>query len=112
MSAIKPENRKVAPPDTSSWPLLLKNFDKLNIKTTHFTPLPDGHSPVARPIDVLKDYGVINLDKPSNPSSHEVVSWVKKILKVQKTGHSGTLDPKVTGCLIVCLNRGTRLVKA
>lgn len=41
--------------------------------------------------------GFINLDKPSNPSSHEVVAWIKKILKVEKTGHSGTLDPKVTG---------------
>ena len=49
-------------------------------------------------------YGVINLDKPANPSSHEVVSWVKKILRVEKTGHSGTLDPKVTGCLIVCID--------
>jgi H/ACA ribonucleoprotein complex subunit 4 len=36
----------------------------------------------------------------------------KRILRVDKTGHSGTLDPKVTGCLIVCLNRATRLVKA
>ena len=52
------------------------------------------------------------MDKPGNPSSHEVVAWVKKILKVDKTGHSGTLDPKVTGCLIVCINRATRLVKA
>ena len=65
-----------------------------------------------RPIDILKKYGVINLDKPSNPSSHEVVSWVKKILKVEKTGHSGTLDPKVTGCLITCISNATRLVKA
>ena len=61
---------------------------------------------------MLKNYGVINLDKPSNPSSHEVVAWVKKILKVEKTGHSGTLDPKVTGCLITCINNATRLVKA
>jgi len=71
----------------------------------------------------LKRYGVINLDKPSNPSSHEVVAWVKRILKVDKTGkkhvppnlslgHSGTLDPKVTGCLITCINNATRLVKA
>ena len=65
-----------------------------------------------RPIEMLKQYGVINLDKPSNPSSHEVVAWIKKILKVNKTGHSGTLDPKVTGCLIVCINNATRLVKA
>ena len=55
---------------------------------------------------------MINLDKPANPSSHEVVAWIKKILRIDKTGHSGTLDPKVTGCLIVCLDRATRLVKA
>jgi len=90
----------------------LKNFDKLNVKTNHFTPLPCGYSPLGRPIDVLKKYGVINLDKPSNPSSHEVVAWIKRILKVDKTGHSGTLDPKVTGCLITCINNSTRLVKA
>lgn len=82
------------------------------MKTNHFTPLPCGYSPLNRPIDVLKQYGVINLDKPSNPSSHEVVAWTKKLLKVGKTGHSGTLDPKVTGCLITCLNNATRLVKA
>jgi H/ACA ribonucleoprotein complex subunit 4 len=84
----------------------------LNVKTNHFTPLPCGWSPTARPLVELKRYGVINLDKPSNPSSHEVVAWVKRILKVDKTGHSGTLDPKVTGCLITCINNATRLVKA
>jgi H/ACA ribonucleoprotein complex subunit 4 len=84
----------------------------LNVKTNHFTPLPCGFSPLNRPIDILKKYGVINLDKPSNPSSHEVVAWVKRILKVEKTGHSGTLDPKVTGCLITCITNATRLVKA
>ena len=57
-------------------------------------------------------YGVINLDKPANPSSHEVVAWIRRILRVEKTGHSGTLDPKVTGCLIVCVDRATRLVKS
>ena len=52
------------------------------------------------------------MDKPANPSSHEVVAWIKRILRVEKTGHSGTLDPKVTGCLIVCIERATRLVKS
>merc|ERR1712200_35940 len=56
--------------------------------------------------------GFICLDKPSNPSSHEVVAWIKRILRVEKTGHSGTLDPKVTGCLVVCIDRATRLVKS
>lgn len=109
---LKPKKEKKNEQLTSDWPLLLKDYDKLNVKTGHFTPLSEGFSPVARPIDELKNYGVINLDKPANPSSHEVVAWVKKILKVEKTGHSGTLDPKVTGCLITCINRATRLVKA
>ncbi|XP_015783729.1 H/ACA ribonucleoprotein complex subunit 4-like [Tetranychus urticae] len=95
-----------------SWPLLLKNFSKLNVRCNHFTPLPNGCSPYKRDINEYVKSGFINLDKPSNPSSHEVVAWIKRILKVSKTGHSGTLDPKVTGCLIVCIERATRLVKS
>ncbi|XP_045200127.1 H/ACA ribonucleoprotein complex subunit DKC1-like [Mercenaria mercenaria] len=98
--------------DTSQWPLLLKNFDKLNVKTGRYTPIPSGCSPLKRPIEEYVKSGFLNLDKPSNPSSHEVVAWVKRILRVNKTGHSGTLDPKVTGCLIVCIERATRLVKS
>lgn len=98
--------------DTSQWPLLLRNYSQLHIRTSHYTPIPTGSSPLARPLKEHLSYGVINLDKPANPSSHEVVSWIKRILRVEKTGHSGTLDPKVTGCLIVCIDRATRLVKA
>ena len=65
-----------------------------------------------RPLQEYIRYGVINLDKPSNPSSHEVVAWIRRILRVEKTGHSGTLDPKVTGNLIVCVERATRCVSA
>jgi H/ACA ribonucleoprotein complex subunit 4 len=108
---IQPEDTQ-APIDTSHWPLLLKNYSKLNVRTGHYVPLPHGCSPLARPLDQHLMYGCVNLDKPVNPSSHEVVSWIKKILKCEKTGHSGTLDPKVSGCLLVCLNRATRLVKA
>lgn len=109
--AIKPE-KEIQPIDTSKWPLLLKNYSKLLVRTGHYTPLPYGCSPLSRPLDLYTLYGIINLDKPVNPSSHEVVSWIKRILKCEKTGHSGTLDPKVSGCLLVCLNRATRLVKA
>ncbi|KAL0088981.1 H/ACA ribonucleoprotein complex subunit 4 [Phycomyces blakesleeanus] len=98
--------------DTSKWPLLLKNYDQLNVRTGHYTPIPNGCSPLKRPLNDYVRYGVINLDKPANPSSHEVVAWVRRILRVEKTGHSGTLDPKVTGCLIVCVDRATRLVKS
>lgn len=98
--------------DTSQWPLLLRNYSSLHVRTSHYTPIPCGSSPLARSIKDHITHGVINLDKPANPSSHEVVSWIKRILRVDKTGHSGTLDPKVTGCLIVCIDRATRLVKA
>mmetsp|Transcript_25237 Transcript_25237/g.45415 ORF Transcript_25237/g.45415 Transcript_25237/m.45415 type:complete len:485 (-) Transcript_25237:67-1521(-) len=98
--------------DTSTWPLLLKNYSDLHIRTSHYTPIPCGSSPLSRSLKDHISSGVINLDKPANPSSHEVVSWIKRILRVEKTGHSGTLDPKVTGCLIVCVDRATRLVKA
>merc|ERR1719331_1567787 len=98
--------------DTSEWPLLLKNYDQLNVRTGHYTPINAGCSPLKRSLHDYVRSGVINLDKPSNPSSHEVVAWIKRILRVEKTGHSGTLDPKVTGCLIVCVERATRLVKS
>jgi H/ACA ribonucleoprotein complex subunit 4 len=108
---IQPEET-AEPIDTSKWPLLLKNYGRLLVRTGHYTPLPFGCSPLSRPLDAYMLYGIINLDKPVNPSSHEVVSWIKRIMKCEKTGHSGTLDPKVSGCLLVCLNRATRLVKA
>lgn len=108
---IAPESG-VARLDTSKWPLLLKNYNLLNVRTGHYTPIPTSTSPLKRNINDYVRYGVINLDKPANPSSHEVVAWIRRILRVEKTGHSGTLDPKVTGCLIVCIDRATRLVKA
>jgi H/ACA ribonucleoprotein complex subunit 4 len=109
--AIKPtsEGPKLS---SEKWPLLLKNFDKLNVRTGHYTPLTEGCSPLKRDIKNYVSLGYFNLDKPSNPSSHEVVAWVKRILRVEKTGHSGTLDPKVSGCLIVCIDKTTRLAKS
>ncbi|KAH7637423.1 pseudouridine synthase-like protein [Dermatophagoides farinae] len=108
---LQPESK---PPKISAekWPLLLKNLDRMNVRAHHFTPLPFGCSPNKREIKEYLKSGFINLDKPSNPSSHEVVAWIKRILRVEKTGHSGTLDPKVSGCLIVCIDRATRLVKS
>lgn len=54
---------------------------------------PDyGCAPEKRPIKDHIKYGVINLDKPSGPSSHEVVAWVKRILTLNRAGHSGTLE--------------------
>jgi len=59
----------------------------------------------------LLDSGVVVVDKPCGPVSHEVTSWVKKILEVPRAGHAGTLDPDVSGILPVALGRATKLLK-
>jgi len=91
---------------------LLKDLDKMEVKSNEYSPSGHGTMPKNRPIEEYLKYGVLTIDKPSNPSSHEVVTWVKDILNCEKTGHSGTLDPKVTGVLTICLNRATRLAKS
>jgi len=70
-----------------------------------------GSLPSERPIEEHINKGVINLDKPPGPTSHEIDSWVKKILQVEKTGHGGTLDPRVTGVLPVGINQSTRVIQ-
>ncbi|MBW2991407.1 RNA-guided pseudouridylation complex pseudouridine synthase subunit Cbf5 [Candidatus Woesearchaeota archaeon] len=71
-----------------------------------------GCEPSQRSTKELLDYGIVNIDKPSGPSSHQVSSYVKNILHIKKAGHSGTLDPKVTGVLPVALGKGTRIVQS
>ena len=71
-----------------------------------------GCDPNKRPIATLVQYGVINIDKPQGPTSHQVSSYVQNILKLSKSGHSGTLDPKVTGLLPVAVGRATKVVQA
>ena len=67
-----------------------------------------GWTPSERPVQVMFDYGLIPLDKPRGPTSHEVVAWTKKLLGVDKAGHSGTLDPPVSGLLPIGLGQSTR----
>ncbi len=56
--------------------------------------------------------GVIVVDKPQGPTSHQVSAWVRDLLGVQKAAHGGTLDPRVTGVLPVALNDAVRAVDA
>ncbi|MFC1786497.1 RNA-guided pseudouridylation complex pseudouridine synthase subunit Cbf5 [Halobacteriota archaeon] len=56
--------------------------------------------------------GLVNIDKPPGPTSHEAVAWIKGILHLSKAGHSGTLDPNVTGVLPVMLEDATKVVGA
>lgn len=54
--------------------------------------------------------GFLNIDKPKEWTSHDVVDSVRKIFKMQKVGHSGTLDPKATGVLLIGLGKATKLM--
>lgn len=57
----------------------------------------------------LLEFGIINIDKSSGPTSFNVSDFVRKTLGIRKTSHFGTLDPKVTGVLPVGINRGCKL---
>lgn len=52
--------------------------------------------------------GILNILKPTGMTSHDVVSAVRKILNTKKVGHAGTLDPNVSGVLVVCVGKGTK----
>jgi len=86
--------------------------EQLLIKSTDKTDPNYGINPENRNIETLLQHGVINLDKPSGPTSHEIVAWVRKILDVSNVGHGGTLDPKVTGVLPCALGKATRVLSA
>ncbi len=86
--------------------------EQLLVKSQDSTNPSYGCKPDKRDIETLLQYGVINLDKPSGPTSHEVVSWVRKILGISNAGHGGTLDPKVVGVLPCALGRATRVLSA
>ncbi|AFZ71410.1 RNA-guided pseudouridylation complex pseudouridine synthase subunit Cbf5 [Natronobacterium gregoryi] len=70
----------------------------------------------------LLPFGVVNLDKPPGPSSHQVSGWLRDAVDetlddrgvdatIDRAAHAGTLDPKVTGCLPVMFGEATRLAQ-
>ena len=67
-----------------------------------------GHAPSNRPIIEYLKNGFVVLDKPQGPTSHEVVVWVRKMLSLERAGHSGTLDPMVSGLLPIGLGNATK----
>jgi H/ACA ribonucleoprotein complex subunit 4 len=72
------------PPWETKRETLVKNQDATDPKY--------GCKPQERPARDIIKYGVINLDKPAGPTSHEVAAWTKKILKLSGIGHGGTLE--------------------
>ena len=52
--------------------------------------------------------GILNIDKPKDWTSHDVVAAIRSHFNVRKVGHAGTLDPNATGVLLICLGRATK----
>ena len=81
------------------------------IKAQDMTDPNHGCEPNKRSMKEHLRLGVVNLDKPVGPTSHEIVAWVKVVLKVRRAGHGGTLDPGVSGVLPIALEDATKIVQ-
>ena len=84
---------------------------KRNIKVQSKTNPNYGKSPKERSVKELLNNGIINLDKPSGPTSHQIDAWIKGILEVDKVGHGGTLDPKATGVLPIAIGDAAKALQ-
>jgi tRNA pseudouridine55 synthase len=55
--------------------------------------------------------GVLPVDKPAGPTSHDIVATARRALRVRRVGHTGTLDPFASGLLLLCLGQATRIAE-
>lgn len=81
------------------------------VKSKSLTISKFGTMPNERSLEDLFESGVVVLDKPSGPTSHQVTAWVRDILGLKKAGHGGTLDPRVTGILPITLGSASNAVR-
>ncbi len=66
--------------------------------------------PGSRDLEEHINKGIIILDKPQGPSSHVVDAWIKQIMGIDKCSHGGTLDPAVSGVMVIALKESTKLM--
>jgi len=69
-----------------------------------------GSYPGARALEEHIKNGIVVIDKPSGPTSHQVDRWIKEILNVNKVSHGGTLDPRASGVLVIAVGNSTKLM--
>ncbi len=62
-----------------------------------------------KPIEMHPHDGLLLVDKPAGPTSHDLVADIRRHFRIKKVGHGGTLDPAATGLLVILLGRGTKL---
>lgn len=88
------------------------DIERETLTRTHDITDPKyGCEPSKRPIREHIRLGMVNLDKPPGPTSHEVVAWVKLLLNLRRAGHGGTLDPSVSGVLPIALEDATKVTQ-
>ncbi|MGV8162352.1 MAG: RNA-guided pseudouridylation complex pseudouridine synthase subunit Cbf5 [Candidatus Nanoarchaeia archaeon] len=85
---------------------------KVVIKKEGTTNSAFGKKPAERTTEELLKRGLIILNKPSGPTSHQAADYLKKVVHAEKAGHSGTLDPGVTGVLPIALQDATRITQS
>ena len=69
-----------------------------------------GKGPDERTVEELIKTSLIVVDKHAGPTSHQISQWMREIFNVNKTAHSGTLDPMVTGVLPVALGNSVKMM--
>ncbi|NOR84771.1 RNA-guided pseudouridylation complex pseudouridine synthase subunit Cbf5 [archaeon] len=79
-----------------------KNKSETNVKY--------GCEPHERPIENHIKNSIVIIDKPAGPTSHQAASWVRDMFALKKTGHSGTLDPQVTGVLVCTIDNASKTI--
>lgn len=89
-----------------------KKERRILVKNKSETDKSFGCPPEERKTQDIISYGIVNINKPQGPTSHQVAEYTKRILGISKAGHSGTLDPNVHGILPVALGRATRVAYA
>jgi H/ACA ribonucleoprotein complex subunit 4 len=93
-------------------PMLPSDKKRKRLIKIHARTNPNyGKKPRERSISELLLSGMIVLDKPRGPTSHQIDSWIKGILDVDRVGHGGTLDPRATGVLPIGLGSATRALQ-
>ena len=78
----------------------------MTIQSSNKNDNPGNHEPV---LTLRNGGGIVLIDKPRGPSSHQVAAWVREMTGIAQVGHTGTLDPQVSGVLVVLLGKAVRL---
>ncbi|QQG39886.1 MAG: RNA-guided pseudouridylation complex pseudouridine synthase subunit Cbf5 [Candidatus Aenigmatarchaeota archaeon] len=82
------------------------------VRSEEISDMRFGCYPGARTVENHIKNGIVVIDKPPGPTSHQVTAWVRDMLGLKRAGHAGTLDPKVTGVLVTALENATKIMPA